>query len=167
MGTTRRIIPRWEINVMNSLSVISWPSYTLTRMRIRPNMDKFWPGLILSQQSLINDQYPKTVSPAKSNNVLSNHRFDITNKAGSCKNPGNHNKDKDQKNAEKEDKDMMNFSVAQLARRKMILNTVYFHLDIPQTTLSCQTQVDTNSLIATFWLVPVPGNPKYAFPNTL
>ena len=42
----------------------------------------------------------------KSHNVLSNHRFEMTNTAGGHKNPGEHNKHKDKKDARKEDKDM-------------------------------------------------------------
>jgi hypothetical protein len=63
-----------------------------------------------TQQSLGNDQYPKSIT--ESNNVLSNHRFDVTNKAN-YKKPGEDNKEREQKDAGKEDEDV-NLSFAQL-----------------------------------------------------
>jgi len=63
-----------------------------------------------TQQSLGNDQYPKTIT--ESNNVLSNHRFDVTNKAN-YKKPGDNNKEREHKDAGKEDEDV-NLSFAQL-----------------------------------------------------
>jgi hypothetical protein len=79
------------------------------------NADKAKHGSIMTglntQQSLSNYQYPKSIT--KSNNVLSNHRFDITNKRNSHKKPGDHNKDREQKDAEKDDEDV-NLLFAQL-----------------------------------------------------
>ena len=63
-----------------------------------------------TQQSLGNDQYPKSIT--ESNNVLSNHRFDVTNKAN-YKKPGDNNKEREHKDAGKEDEDV-NLSFAQL-----------------------------------------------------
>jgi hypothetical protein len=57
-----------------------------------------------TKQSLANDQYLKSIT--KSNSVLSNHRFDVANKPNSHKKPGDHNKDKEQKDAGKEDEDV-------------------------------------------------------------
>ena len=54
-----------------------------------------------TQQSLGNDQYPKSIT--ESNNVLNNHRFEVTNKPNSHKKPGDHNKEREQKDAGKED----------------------------------------------------------------
>ena len=56
------------------------------------------------QQSLGNDQYPNSIT--KSNNVLSNHRFNVTNKPNNHKKPGDHNKDREQKDAGNEDEDV-------------------------------------------------------------
>lgn len=78
------------------------------------NADKTKYGSILTglntQQSLGNDQYPKSIT--ESNNVLSNHRFDATNKASGKKNTAD-NKSKEQKEGVKED-DEVNLSFAQL-----------------------------------------------------
>jgi hypothetical protein len=63
-----------------------------------------------TQQSLGNDQYPKTVT--ESDNVLNNHGFDVTNKSN-YKKPGDNDKDREQKDAGKEDEDV-NLSFAQL-----------------------------------------------------
>ena len=52
--------------------------------------------------SFDNDQYPKSIT--KSNNVLSNCRFDVTTKPTiSRKNRGDHIKDRDQKDAGKKE----------------------------------------------------------------
>ena len=64
-----------------------------------------------TDQSIGNDQYSKSIT--KSNNVLSNHWFDITNKPNSHKKPGDRNKDREQKDAVKKDEDV-NLSFAQL-----------------------------------------------------
>ena len=78
------------------------------------NADKAKYGSIMTglntQQSLGNDQYPKTIT--ESNNVLSNHRFDVTNKSV-YKKPGDNDKERKQKDAGKEDEDV-NLSFAQL-----------------------------------------------------
>ena len=63
-----------------------------------------------TQQSLGNDQYPKSIT--ESNNVFSNHRFDITNKSN-YKKPGDNDKERKEKDAGKEDKDV-NLLFAQL-----------------------------------------------------
>ena len=70
-----------------------------------------------TQQSLGNDQYPKSIT--KSNNVLSNHRFDITNKSN-YKKPGDNDKERKQKDVGKEDEDV-NLSFARLEGSKMLL----------------------------------------------
>jgi hypothetical protein len=78
------------------------------------NADKAKYGSIMTglntQQSLGNDQYPKTIT--ESNNVLSNHRFFVTNKSV-YKKPGDNDKERKQKDAGKEDEDV-NLSFAQL-----------------------------------------------------
>lgn len=81
------------------------------------NADKAKYGSILAglntQQSLGNDQYPKSIT--ESNNVLSNHKFDATpTKAGSKKNATENNKE--QKDDGKEDEEV-NLSFAQLEGR--------------------------------------------------
>ena len=78
------------------------------------NADKAKYGSIMTglntQQSLGNDQYPKSIT--ESNNVLSNHRFDVTNKSV-YKKPGDNDKERKQKDAGREDEDV-NLSFAQL-----------------------------------------------------
>ena len=64
-----------------------------------------------TQQSLGNNQYTKILN--ESYNVLSYHRFDVTNKPNSQKKPGNYNEDREQKDAGKEDEDVK-LSFAQL-----------------------------------------------------
>jgi hypothetical protein len=82
------------------------------------NADKAKYGLILkglsTQQSLSNDQYPRTVTDA--NNVLSNHPFDnfkSSNKKGNKDNNKN-NWDKNDKPDEKEGEQEITLSFAQL-----------------------------------------------------
>ena len=79
------------------------------------NADKAKYGSIMTglntQQSLGNNQYPKSIT--KSNSVLSNHWFDVTNKPNNHKKPRDHNKDREQKDARKEDEDV-NLLFAQL-----------------------------------------------------
>ena len=77
------------------------------------NADKTKYGSILAglntQQSLGNDQYPKSIT--ESNNVLSNHKFDVPKVTAKKNQP--ENKGKDRKGEEKEDEDV-NLSFAQL-----------------------------------------------------
>jgi hypothetical protein len=80
------------------------------------NADKAKYGSILTglntQQSLGNNQYPKSVTEA--NNVLSNHRFDVTSKtSGKTKAQGDGNKNKDSNDDGKDDEEV-NLSFAQL-----------------------------------------------------
>ena len=68
-----------------------------------------------TQQSLGNDQYPKSIT--ESNNVLSNHKFDVTasNKATGKKNNGSDaNKSKDKKDDETKEDEEVNLSFAQM-----------------------------------------------------
>ena len=77
------------------------------------NADRTKYGSILAglstQQSLGNDQYPKTIT--ESNNVLSNHKFDVPR--ANVKKNQLEDKGKDRKNEEKEDEDIT-LSFAQL-----------------------------------------------------
>ena len=82
------------------------------------NADKAKYGSILAglntQQSLGNDQYPKSIT--ESNNVLSNHKFDIMPNKSGGKNKNNSfdgTKNKEKKDDDKED-DEVNLSFAQL-----------------------------------------------------
>jgi hypothetical protein len=82
------------------------------------NADKTKYGSILTglntQQSLGNDQYPKSVT--ESNNVLSNHKFDAMPRKSGGKNKNNSsegNKNKEKKDEDKEDEEV-NLSFAQL-----------------------------------------------------
>ena len=80
------------------------------------NADKTKYGSILTglitQQSLGNNQYPKSVTEA--NNVLSNHRFDVMPKTiAKNKSQGEGNKNQDSKDDGREDEDV-NLSFAQL-----------------------------------------------------
>jgi hypothetical protein len=81
------------------------------------NADKSKYGSILTglntQQSLGNNQYPKTIT--ESNNVLSNHRFDVTPKGGN-KGKGQNEKGREGKDKDKEDEEV-NLSFAQLEGR--------------------------------------------------
>ena len=85
------------------------------------NSDRAKYGSILTglntQQSLGNDQYPKSIT--KANNVLSNHRFDTNPKSSNANKKGNSSdgsKGKDKKDDNK-DEDNINFSFAQLEGR--------------------------------------------------
>lgn len=82
------------------------------------NADKTKYGSILTglnnQQSLGNDQYPKSVT--ESNNVLSNHKFDAMPSKSGGKNKNNlseGNKNIEKKDEDKEDEEV-NLSFAQL-----------------------------------------------------
>ena len=94
MGTTRQIWS-YEINFVDRLTVNYWPTYTLTMRADNAKYGSILTGLDINQQSLGNYQYPKNIT--ESNNVLSNHRFYITTKSNNHKNPGDHNKDREQK----------------------------------------------------------------------
>ena len=81
------------------------------------NADKSKYGSILTgfntQQSLGNNQYPKTIT--ESNNVLSNHRFDVGVKTASGKGKGQTESSKGNKEKEsKDDEEDVNLSFAQM-----------------------------------------------------
>lgn len=82
------------------------------------NADKAKYGSILTglntQQSLGNDQYPKTIT--ESNNVLSNHKFDaMANKtAGKKNNASDGSKNKEKKDEETKEDEDVNLSFAQM-----------------------------------------------------
>lgn len=111
-------MPRWEEADAETREKLHEQAYNqFLAYLYLDNADKSKYGTILTglntQQSLGNNQYPKSIT--ESNNVLSNHRFDVMPKTGGkSKSQNETNKNKDQKGDGKEDEEVLDLSFAQM-----------------------------------------------------